>query len=376
MLMPLSLLPLSLSSRALQKFSHLDQSLFTRFIRLGMPYIQLNAQGRMRSSLAALWSYAYNNLGDLPAVQQNPAYLYGNVGFAHEYQLVNVEDLNGVGESSPTPYFYQNLAEAEYIVQTYMYMRLLGYPASRISILTTYNGQKSLIRDILDQRCAKNLLFGLPAKVSTVDKFQGQQNDFILLSLVRTRTAGHLRDLRRLVVAMSRARLGMYIFGRVSLFTNCFELTRTFNQLLHKPTHLQILPQEKRPMDVPMSTSRLLASPPDASQALEVRDVLHMGELVSAMTLSVQGEYSEYSRRIQVAQEEARQAELKRQALRQAEAEREEARRLEAQRDRQLEQEIEAERANETDAAAGDHLRASRRSAVEEAESSASEDEQ
>jgi hypothetical protein len=26
-----------------------------------------------------------------------------------------------------------------------MYMRLLGYPASRISILTTYNGQRDLI---------------------------------------------------------------------------------------------------------------------------------------------------------------------------------------------------------------------------------------
>lgn len=346
----------------------MDQSLFTRFIRLGMPYIQLNAQGRMRSSLAALWSYAYTNLGNLPSVQQNPAYLYGNVGFAHEYQLINVDDLNGVGESSPTPYFYQNLAEAEYIVQTYMYMRLLGYPADRISILTTYNGQKSLIRDILDQRCARNLLFGLPAKVSTVDKFQGQQNDFILLSLVRTRTAGHLRDLRRLVVAMSRARLGMYIFGRISLFTNCFELTRTFNQLLQKPTHLQLLPQEKRPMDVAMATSRLLADAAEPAQVLEVRDLIHMGELVGAMTLSVQSEYSEYTRRIQAAQEEERQKrEAKERALREYNEAREQTRRAEAQQEAMLQDEIAAERAS--DAAAGVTLRATRRSGEEEAES-------
>jgi intron-binding protein aquarius len=170
-------LPPVIKNRAFQKYSHMDQSLFTRFIRLGMPYIQLNAQGRMRSSLAQLWNWNYSGLGNLPVVNQNAAYQYGNVGFAHEYQLVNVEDLNGVGESSPTPYFYQNLGEAEYVVQTYMYMRLLGYPAHRISILTTYNGQKHLIRDILAQRCASNLLFGLPHKVSTVDKFQGQQND-------------------------------------------------------------------------------------------------------------------------------------------------------------------------------------------------------
>lgn len=43
-------------------------------------------------------------------------------------------------------------------------------------------------------------------KVTTVDKYQGQQNDYVLLSLVRTRIVGHLRDVRRLVVAMSRAR--------------------------------------------------------------------------------------------------------------------------------------------------------------------------
>ena len=61
-----------------------------------------------------------------------------------------------------------------------------------------------------------------------MDKYQGQQNDYILLSLVRTKAVGHLRDVRRLVVAMSRARLGLYVFARVALFQNCFELTPAF----------------------------------------------------------------------------------------------------------------------------------------------------
>ena len=34
---------------------------------------------------------------------------------------------------------------------------------------------------------------------------RGQQNDFILLSLVRTKAVGHIRDVRRLVVAVSRS---------------------------------------------------------------------------------------------------------------------------------------------------------------------------
>jgi len=41
-----------------------------------------------------------------------------------------------------------------------MYMRLLGYPAEKITILTTYNGQKHLLRDVIAQRCGANPLIG------------------------------------------------------------------------------------------------------------------------------------------------------------------------------------------------------------------------
>ena len=88
-----------------------------------------------------------------------------NPGFAYDYQLVNVADYQGRGESEPQPYYYQNLGEAEYIVAVYMFMRLLGYPAASISILTTYNGQKDLLRDVIEQRCARNPMFGRPHKV-------------------------------------------------------------------------------------------------------------------------------------------------------------------------------------------------------------------
>ena len=41
-----------------------------------------------------------------------------------------------------------------------------------------------------------------------MDKYQGQQKDFIILSLVRTKRVGHIRGVRQLVVVLSRARLG------------------------------------------------------------------------------------------------------------------------------------------------------------------------
>jgi intron-binding protein aquarius len=141
-----------------------------------------------------------------------------------------------------------------------MYLRLCGWPAERISILSTYNGQKHLIRDVLEKRCAWTQMYGMPGRVTTVDRYQGQQvryigfrftlsansftpvqNDIILLSLVRTKTVGHLRDVRRLVVALSRARLGLYVFCRTQVFTNCFELRPAFAQLMARPASLELV---------------------------------------------------------------------------------------------------------------------------------------
>ena len=159
----------------------MEQSLFTRLVRLGVPTIQLDAQGRAKSTIADLYRWRYNNLTDLPIVLQQDIYLSANAGFRYAFQFINVEDFDGVGESHPSPHFIQNLGEAEYSVAIYQYMRLLGYPAEKITILTTYAGQRALINDVLDERCTNHPLFGLPAAVMTVDKYQGDQNDCALV---------------------------------------------------------------------------------------------------------------------------------------------------------------------------------------------------
>lgn len=282
-------LPPVVKHMAFQKYAKLDQSLFSRFVRLGVPTVLLDKQGRARPEIAALYSWRYNDqgsglgLGDLPAVLTGEAYMQANPGFAHSFQMINVPAFKGKGEFAPTPYFYQNLGEAEYIVATYQYMRLLGYPASKISIITTYNGQKHLIRDILSQRC-RNALFGMPASVSTVDKFQGQQNDYILLSLVRTESVGHVRDIRRLVVAMSRARLGLYVFCRQALFENCFELSVVFSKLkMLRHSQLELVPGEAFP-----STTRKAVTFDPPISAHRVEGVTAMGVLVYQMVQQAQ----------------------------------------------------------------------------------------
>ena len=71
----------------------------------------------------------------------------------------------------------------------------------------------------------------------------------VLLSLVRTYTVGHLRDIRRLIVAMSRAKLGLYIFCRHALFKGSIELQRTFDILSERSLKLQLVTGEVYPVE-------------------------------------------------------------------------------------------------------------------------------
>jgi intron-binding protein aquarius len=299
-------LPPVIKNAAFQKYSHLDQSLFSRFVRLGVPTIQLDAQARSRPSLAALWKWRYTNLVNLPSVSSAPQYKQANLGFQYDYQLIDVPDYNGAGESSPSRHFTQNLGEAEYVVQTYMYMRLMGYPANKISIITTYNGQKALIQDVIKARCSSDRLFGRPREVSTVDKFQGQQNDYVLLSLVKTHNVGHIRDVRRLVVALSRARLGLYVFCRAELFQNCYELAAAFSQLSMRPQKLALLPEERPFPATTHNTLRLVDAKVD-NHGIQVNDVTSMGQLVLQMQTVARQRWTEYSKRVEAAQLIARQ---------------------------------------------------------------------
>ena len=122
-------LPPIVQSQALAKHASFDQSLFARLIKLGVPTIDLDHQGRSRPSIANLYRWKYSNLQDLPRVldTKQGEFSRSNAGFAFDFQAINVDDFRGVGESCPRPHFIQNLGEAEYVVATYMYMRLLGY---------------------------------------------------------------------------------------------------------------------------------------------------------------------------------------------------------------------------------------------------------
>jgi intron-binding protein aquarius len=280
---------------AFRQYANLEQSLFLRLVRLGVPTITLDQQGRARQSIAELYKWRYPQLTSLPSVMSSPEFQTANAGLRYDYQFIDVPDYKGKGEAEPTPHFIQNLGEAEYAVALFMYMRLLGYPAHKISILAMYAGQKALIRDVLGHRCKGNRLFGMPRIVTTVDRYQGEQNDCksppphdlslsiianniptdVILSLTRTLRPGYLRDLRRLTVALSRSRLGLYILGRRAVFESCYEVQDAFKLLFERPTTLQIVTNELYP------TQRLVDT---VIESTEITNTEHLGQYVFEMT--------------------------------------------------------------------------------------------
>jgi intron-binding protein aquarius len=97
----------------------------------------------------------------------------------------------------------------------------------------------------------------------------------VILSLTRTTRVGYLRDIRRLTVALSRARLGLYILGRRVVFEACFELKEAFDRLLRRPDKLALATGEMYP------TARLLDN---ETPSTEMEGVEHLGQYVYEMT--------------------------------------------------------------------------------------------
>lgn len=102
----------------------------------------------------------------------------------------------------------------------------------------------------------------------------------VILSLTRTSRVGYLRDIRRMTVALSRARLGLFILGRREVFEACYELRQAFEQLLQRPDKLMLVTGEMWP------SQRVLADEENQEVNGEVcmEGVEHLGQFVFEMT--------------------------------------------------------------------------------------------
>ncbi|KAL6872062.1 P-loop containing nucleoside triphosphate hydrolase protein [Trichoderma novae-zelandiae] len=222
----------------------LNVSLFERLIRQGHEFAALQEQHRSHPDISQFARLlAYPELKDVPKTREYPSIrgLQKRVVFVHhehpEEQLDSVRDRRD--ESSKAS--KKNSYEADMVLKTVKYLSQQGYKSENMVVLTPYMGQLSLLRVKLSEindpylneldtheLVRAGLMTAAAAKtsksrlrLSTVDNYQGEESDIVIVSMARSNKNGDIGFLvarERLVVLMSRARQGIILFGNMNTF--------------------------------------------------------------------------------------------------------------------------------------------------------------
>ncbi|KAG9356145.1 hypothetical protein JZ751_000989 [Albula glossodonta] len=190
---------------------NLEVSLFERLIRMDVPYVRLDYQHRMRPEIARLLTpHIYNKLENHISVNlyENIKGVSTNVFFLDHKEL---EEHIQEGRS------HQNMHEAVFVKSLCYYLICQGYKPSQITVLTTYTGQLFCLKKIMP----KSKFEGV--NLCVVDRFQGEENDIIILSLVRSNKegkTGFLKIPNRVCVALSRAKKGLFCIGNMTMLSS------------------------------------------------------------------------------------------------------------------------------------------------------------
>ncbi|GFS28358.1 NFX1-type zinc finger-containing protein 1 [Trichonephila inaurata madagascariensis] len=194
---------------------NLNVSLFERMIQNGLECYSLNIQHRMRPEIASLLvPHIYANLQNHESVKkfQNIKGICKNVFFiTHSYNELQEEDSKSK----------VNEHEAKFLVKLCRYIILQGYKPCQITVLTTYSGQ------LFELKRQSEKSFLREVKFTVVDNYQGEENDIILVSFVRSNEDGEIGFLKvsnRVCVALSRAKKGLFCIGNFNLLANKSDL--------------------------------------------------------------------------------------------------------------------------------------------------------
>lgn len=110
-----------------------------------------------------------------------------------------------------------------------------------VGVISPYRAQVQLLRRMIRKKEFFKPYRGL-ITVNTVDGFQGQERDVIVISLVRANADGQigfLSDLRRMNVAITRARMKLIIMGDVPTMTRHPFYRKLYDFITENQTHEQ-----------------------------------------------------------------------------------------------------------------------------------------
>ncbi|OQR79981.1 NFX1-type zinc finger-containing protein 1-like [Tropilaelaps mercedesae] len=224
-------------------------SMFERLVKNKLTYVQLQEQHRMRDPFRQLL---------VPTIYKD---------YISHYSVFDYPNTRGMGSnlffmrhshlelSNRETHSKSNQFEAQFVARLALHLRQQGYAPEEVTILATYRGQVGAIESAINDLNKVNGFSAMEDKqttvwdegrritttdrvkkspdlpmtpfegvrITTVDNYQGEESRIIILSLVRSNVSskiGFLSRDNRTCVAISRAKIGLFAVGNLSLLAS------------------------------------------------------------------------------------------------------------------------------------------------------------
>ncbi|KAH9658809.1 UvrD-like helicase ATP-binding domain-containing protein [Citrus sinensis] len=210
--------------------AYFGRSLFERLSYLGHSKHLLSMQYRMHPSISFFPnSYFYENkILDAPTVRKRsyekqflPGPMYG------PYAFINVFG----GREEFIEHSCRNMVEVSVVMKILLNLYKAWVESKEklsIGIVSPYSAQVIAIQEKLGSKYEKSA--GFAVKVTSIDGFQGGEEDIIIISTVRSNNAGSIgftSSPQRINVALTRARHCLWILGRERTLTRSESVWKT-----------------------------------------------------------------------------------------------------------------------------------------------------
>lgn len=158
-----------------------------------------------------------------------------NSGFINDnFPLLfwHIEDSDSLDSSEKS---IKNTRTCNLVFSLLKHFKSIGVPSEKISVMTPYNGQL----DLYFNTCVKRFReddYEYQVEKDTIDSFQGRENDIIIFDAVRSNnrcSIGFLADLKRMNVALTRAKYALVVIGNAEVFKESEEW-KSFVLYCHK----------------------------------------------------------------------------------------------------------------------------------------------
>lgn len=260
--------PMQLPAVTFSENKEYGKSLFERLKETGESVVMLKEQYRMVKSIREFPSETFyaGKLVDAggkkcPDWIPSPELMFVNLKVSRE---IREEDEKSIS----------NPAETTFICDLYESFRAYHGSGLDIGIITPYKKQVARLKDELKRRFGD--VVRRDVEVNTVDGFQGREKDVIIFSAVRSMDQmGFLTDIRRLNVAITRAKFALWMVGKVETLQKNSTWGRLVGHIKdkHVVVHVSSFSEIRAIFRPKVSASMAITEPIGVKKAVERRPI-------------------------------------------------------------------------------------------------------